>query len=202
MIPVSTTRLPWLLAALLVAAPLIYANVLRTHDECGSGSRAAPLTGVAGIERVERHRDSIFQWTSREEKTPGVLSHAVIRARKPRVLADPGSLAKSRVILSSRSEVRHRSLGGIDLPIHFDRTEDAGHSRFSAYLFIYADRPVESLLHQQIAAGWEPLPFGRRPVTVMMAWGIGTPEQARRLEAEATHWIVETWKLFASQCGS
>jgi hypothetical protein len=195
--PVSPRHLPWLLATLLVAVAPIHANVVRTNDECGRGARPVRLTGVEGS---ERQGDSIFQWTSREAG-PGTISHALIRTRWPRVLADVGSLSRPRII-PSRSEVRRVSHDGIELPIHFSHAEGAPRFEFVAHLFIYRGRPVENVLPHQLAAVWEQLAFGRRPATVLMAWGTGSPVDAQKLEEEATRWIVEAWEHFESRCGS
>jgi hypothetical protein len=157
-----------------------------------------------GGERRTRLSADVIQWSEGsipDELLPRdplvfriVRSYAVLKTAE-----HPLGLMPARV----EAEIFRRELvdaPGGPLPVHVVRS--SGHDKFHvvAYAFVFGNEPVENPFLAQLRGTLRELRNGRRPLTVLLAGGMATPETAAHREALALRWIAAAWEHYRGMC--
>jgi hypothetical protein len=123
-----------------------------------------------------------------------VRSYSVLKAAE-----HPLGLMPVRVEAESAEEKRIDAPGG-PIPVHVVRS--SGHDEFQvvAYAFVFGNEPVENPFLAQLGGAVRELRHGRRPLTVLLAGGLATPETVAHREALALRWIASAWGHYRGMC--
>jgi hypothetical protein len=155
-------------------------------------------------ERRELLTADVIQWSEGQipdEQMPRhplvfriVRSYSVLKAAEW-----PLGLMPVRVEAETNAEKIVDAPGG-PIPVHL--VHSSGHAEFQlvVYAFLFGNEPVANPFLAQLQGALRELRHGRRPLTVLLAGGVATPETVAHREAVALRWISSAWDHYRTMC--
>jgi hypothetical protein len=89
---------------------------------------------------------------------------------------------------------------GGPIPVYVVRSSGQSEFQLVAYAFVFGNEPVENPFFAQLRGAFRELSNGRRPLTVLLAGGVASPETAAHREALALRWIASAWGHYREMC--
>jgi hypothetical protein len=123
-----------------------------------------------------------------------VRSYSVLKSAEHPLGLMPGRLEAERM------RRKQLDVPGGPIPVQLVHTSGTEHFHVVAYAFLFGNEPVENPFLAQLAGTLRELRTGRRPLTVLIAGGVATPETAPRREALALRWIAAAWEHYRGLC--
>jgi len=212
MIPVSGRHaLPAIFALCLFAIPIGYHSLARPRvDDCADPARLRvadflPLSAGANPDPV-KSRVNVITWSD------GELLSDRPWIQKPRWrIVRTYELAKyyftpqgtfTYVFPEDKASVAVREANGVDLPIHVRVDDSQGFLNVTAYLYVFAGRPVlrpfVATLHNAI----NQFVGGALPLTLILVEGDFLVEHTHENEEILIDWIRSAWIELEGVCSS
>lgn len=172
----------------------------------------ADVLGVTGLiagskpegERRENRSDDVIQWSEGripDERFPRdpmmfriVRNYSVLKAAERPLGLLPKTVEPEAV------RIEHIDAPGGPLPVHMVRTTGRGVFYVVAYVFVFGNEPVAEPFLAQLRGAFRELLHGRRPLTLIFAAGMATPETAAHREELALRWIASAWEHYRAMC--
>lgn len=173
------------------------------HPDVLSVTGLIPGTRPEG-ERRERLGGNIVQWSEGHIPDPNqpsepllfriVRSYSVLKAAEHPLALLPNQVEPETI------RVEQVEAPGGPLPVHVVRTTGATRFHVVVYLFVLGNDPVVHPFAAQLRGAFRDLTEGPRPLTVILAGGSSTKENAGAREELAVGWIVSAWQHYRAMC--
>jgi len=207
---VSARFLPHIALLAVVAGAVVWLAWLspRRTDPCAHPD-VLPVTGLIPGSRPEGERrdrlgGDIIQWSEGRvsPELPGEqpLFFRIIRTYNVLKAAErPLSLMPTPVEPETLRDELVEAPGG-PLPIHIVKSTGPSAFHISAYLYLYGNDPVPHPFEFQLRGALRELREGQRPLTLILAGGSATRENAAQREDLALRWVTSAWQHYRSMC--
>jgi hypothetical protein len=108
-------------------------------------------------------------------------------------------------LMPARVEAETAARKGVDtssgpIPVHVVRSSGQAEFQLVAYAFVFGNEPVANPFLAQLRGVLRELRHGRRPLTILLAGGMATPETVDHREALALRWIASAWEHYRTMC--
>lgn len=163
---------------------------------------------VAFEEDGERQSEAIPLWTRgfiKLERDPSPRFEVVVmRSREPiRLYLQPDGL-NPMPSEPDKGSFEWVESGSDKFPIHFLYTQSKNtatwRTAFTAYMFVYDNRPTAHPFMAQLASAVPDLMKGRRPLTLLMVKGAISTNYLEEAEELARTWLIDSWKRYQEVC--